>query len=143
VIVGKGGAYKNKVKQYILNNQLEDHFVWLDNLENNTHLQALYQKAELFVYPSIYEGFGIPVVEALLSKTAVITSNVSSLPEAAGPNSICIDPENHVIMMESIQNILTQPFLKKEMEEKGYNYAMANFDGIECSQKLLDIYKKM
>ena len=143
VIVGKGGAYKKKVEQYILNKKLEEHFVWLDNLENNTHLQALYQKAELFIYPSIYEGFGIPVVEALLSKTPVITSNVSSLPEAAGPNSICIDPKNKLLMKESIQNILTQPFLKQEMEEKGYAYAKANFEGGECAQKLLDIYKKM
>ena len=46
-------------------------------------------------------------------------------------------------MKESIQNILTQPFLKQEMEEKGYAYAKANFEGGECAQKLLDIYKKM
>ncbi len=143
VIVGKGGVYKKQVEQYIHDKNLDEHFIWLDSLENNEHLQALYQKAELFIYPSIYEGFGIPVVEALLSKTPVITSNVSSLPEAAGPDSICIDPENDVLMKESIENVLTNLSLREKMSERGYKYAIKNFDGKKCAQKLFEIYKKL
>ena len=143
VIVGKGGAYKKQVEQYIQDKNLGEHFIWLNSLENNEHLQALYQKAELFIYPSIYEGFGIPVVEALLSKTPVITSNVSSLPEAAGPKSICIDPQDENLMKESIERVLSNDILKQEMVEKGYKYALTNFDGKKCAEKVLNLYKKL
>ena len=143
VIVGEGGAYKKKVKQYIQDKNIGDYFIWLDSLENDEHLQALYQKAELFIYPSIYEGFGIPIVEALLSKTPVITSNVSSLPEAAGPNSICIDPYDEKLMKESIELVLTNDSDNHEMVEKGYRYALANFDGEKCAKKVLELYNKI
>tara|TARA_Y100000589_G_C27198499_1_gene648235 strand:+ start:11002 stop:12129 length:1128 start_codon:yes stop_codon:yes gene_type:complete len=144
VIVGSnGGAYKKQVERYIKNKNLEECFVWLENLNNNNHLQALYQKAELFIYPSIYEGFGIPVVEALLSKTPVITSNVSSLPEAAGPDSICIDPQDEGLMKDSIEQVLSNHLLSQRMVDKGYDYAIKNFGGISCAQKVIDLYKKL
>ncbi len=143
VIVGKGGDYKNQVKQYIKDKNLSDYFIWLENLDNNKHLQALYQKADLFIYPSIYEGFGIPVVEALLSKTPVITSNVSSLPEAAGPGSICINPEDEKLMKDSIELVLTNKSIKSEMEERGYSYAHENFNGTKCAEKVLEVYSKL
>ena len=143
VIVGKGGVYKKQVEQYIRDKNLCEYFIWLDNLENDKHLQALYQKAQLFIYPSIYEGFGIPVVEALLSKTPVITSNVSSLPEAAGPNSICIDPQDENLMKESIERILSNDILRQDIVEKGYAYALDNFDGKKCADKVLELYQKL
>lgn len=57
-------------------------------------LAAIYKLAEIFIYPSFFEGFGVPVIEALFSKTVVITSNTSCLPEAGGENSVYIDPRN-------------------------------------------------
>ena len=72
---------------------LENKVIWITNLKDNKVLRAIYQKATALVYPSFYEGFGLPIVEAMLSKTPVITSNVSSLPEAGGPNSLYINPK--------------------------------------------------
>ena len=143
VIVGKGGAYKNKVQEYIKMKGLSDHFIWLDNLSDNYHLQAFYQAAEVFIYPSVYEGFGIPVVEALLSKTPVITSNLSSLPEAGGPDSVCIDPTDVDAMVKSIENILSDEEFRSEIVERGYNYARSNFDSDVCANKVLDLYHKV
>jgi glycosyltransferase involved in cell wall biosynthesis len=140
VIVGKGRDYKKKIEQYIQDKNLGEYFIWLDSLDDNRHLQALYQMAQLFIYPSIYEGFGIPVVEALLSKTAVITSNVSSLPEAAGPNSICIDPQDEVLMKESIELVLTNEGLREKMIEKGYKYAITKFNSEKCAKEIMELY---
>ena len=143
VIVGKGGAYKNKVQEYIKMKGLSDHFIWLDNLSDNYHLQAFYQAAEVFIYPSVYEGFGIPVVEALLSKTPVITSNLSSLPEAGGPDSVCIDPTDVDAMVKSIEDGLSKKELRSIMVEKGYAYAKSNFDGKICAEKVLKVYQEV
>ncbi len=143
VIIGKGGKYKELVKEYIQSKGIKSDFIWLDNLVDNTHLQAIYQQTKAFIYPSVYEGFGIPVVEALLSKTPVITSNTSSLPEAAGPNSICIDPSNVDLMKESIEKVLTNSILSQDMIEKGYQYAMEKFDAEKLAKQLLQFYQKL
>jgi glycosyltransferase involved in cell wall biosynthesis len=143
VIVGKGDSYKQKVQDYIKTKEISDHFIWVDNLSDNHHLQAFYQAAEVFIYPSVYEGFGIPVVEALLSKTPVITSNLSSLPEAGGPNSICINPTDVNSMIKSIENVLSKKELRSRMVEKGYAYAKSNFDGKICAEKVLKVYQEV
>ena len=143
VIVGKGGSYKEKVQDYIKTKEISNHFIWVDNLSNNHHLQAFYQAAEVFIYPSVYEGFGIPVVEALLSKTPVITSNLSSLPEAGGPDSICIDPTDVDAMVKSIEDVLSKKELRSIMVEKGYAYAKSNFDGKICAEKVLNLYREV
>ena len=78
-----------------------------------------------------------------MSKTPVITSNVSSLPEAAGPNSICIDPQDENLMKESIERILSNDILRQDMVEKGYAYALDNFDGEKCAEKVLELYQKL
>lgn len=143
VIVGKGKEYKEKVKEYIRSKNIQNNFIWIDNLVDNSHLQALYQQAKIFIYPSVYEGFGIPVVESLLSKTPVITSNTSSLPEAAGPNSFCINPTNHKEIAEKIEQILSNDTLAQKMIDKGYEYALKNFNGEEPAKQLLKVYENL
>lgn len=80
VVVGRGGRYRAKVQAFIQKNRLENLVHFIDVSFDD--LPAVYQKASAFLYPSFYEGFGIPILEALFSKTPVITSNLSSLPEA-------------------------------------------------------------
>lgn len=72
---------------------------------DNTDLSRIYQGARFFIYPSIFEGFGIPVLEALVSGTPVITANTSSLPEVAGPASLLIDPEDVSAIAEAMQTL--------------------------------------
>lgn len=92
LVVGNGREYRRKVEQYIDANGLRSSVMIETNIYNNRLLQALYRQARAFVYPSFYEGFGLPVVEAALQHTPVITTTVSSLPEAAGPDACLIDP---------------------------------------------------
>ena len=143
VIVGKGDTYQKKVEHYIKVNRLENHVLWLSNISDNLDLQALYQAADIFIYPSVYEGFGIPVVEALLSKTPVITSNCSSLPEAAGPNSICIDPNNVDAMARAMTDIFTNETLRESMIREGFIYAQDKFNGMSNANKVMNLYQNV
>jgi glycosyltransferase involved in cell wall biosynthesis len=140
VIVGKAdNAYKQNIIEYIRQNQLEKYVIWLENVSNND-LPALYQKSTLFTYPSRYEGFGIPVLEALFSKVPVITSKLSSLPEAGGPNSYYIDPESPEEIASGIYKILTDQTMVNKMVTKGYEYAL-NFTGEAIAKKMMEVYK--
>lgn len=86
-------------------------------------LARIYQQATFFAYPSIFEGFGIPVLEALISRTPVLTSNLSSLPEAAGPSSLLVDPENQQEINEKIDRLWQSAELRTEMSDSGYSFA--------------------
>jgi glycosyltransferase involved in cell wall biosynthesis len=140
VIVGEGGSYAEKVKKYADEKGLERWLIWI-SVQENAELQAFYQGAKIFIYPSIYEGFGIPVVEALLSKTPVITSNVSSLPEAAGPNSICVNPNNPAELSTAIIQILGDSVLQEKMKLEGRIYAESMFNNEIVTAKMMKIYE--
>ena len=80
---------------------------------------ALYQLASLFVYPSLFEGFGFPVLEAMASGTPVVTSNRSSLPEIAGDAAYLVNPLNVAEMAEGMKIVLEDKHVRKMMIEKG------------------------
>jgi glycosyltransferase involved in cell wall biosynthesis len=143
VVVGKGKKYKEEVVALIAKYKLEKQVIWLDNLESNSTLKALYQKAQALIYPSFYEGFGLPIAEALLSKTPVITSGVSSLPEAGGPNSLYIDPSSHQELAEAIRRVLGDKEMVAQMKEKGYSYALEKFSAKRASEKLMSVYESL
>jgi len=82
-------------------------------------LPHLYARAELFLFPSLYEGFGIPILEAMACGTAVACSKTSSLPEAGGEAALYFDPENPTEIADSINSILTNPTLKAKMISAG------------------------
>jgi glycosyltransferase involved in cell wall biosynthesis len=141
VVVGKGKKYKEEVVQLIQEYKLEKLVVWLDKLDDNYALKALYQKAQALIYPSYYEGFGLPIVEALLCKTPVITSGVSCLPEAGGPNSIYIDPRSHEELAVAMTRVLEDKPMVALMKEKGYEYASANFSAKIVSARMMKVYQ--
>lgn len=93
VVIGKKTKYFKKVQKFLKKNKLENQVQYLENVSME-ELAAIYKLADVFVYPSFFEGFGIPVIEALYSNTPVITSNLSCLPEAGGPNSVYVNPHN-------------------------------------------------
>lgn len=143
LIVGNGGNYKKEVQALIKEMQLDDLVFWITDLESDQTLQALYQKATLLVYPSFYEGFGLPVVEALLSKTPVITANTSALKEAGGPNSLYVSPSDEKALAAAIRQILNDPGFAQNMSEKGYEYAHKTFHPQRLSQQLIDCYQEL
>jgi glycosyltransferase involved in cell wall biosynthesis len=143
VVIGKGKRYMDMVKSRIKESNLEDKVIWIDNLSDNNHLQAIYQMASIFIYPSLYEGFGIPIIEALLCRTPVITSNRSSLPEAGGPSTFYFDPYDAQQLANGINTILNDAEYRNQMVESGFRYAVETFDGKAVTEKLIEVYKKV
>lgn len=141
VIIGNGGKYKKEVESYIHSKGLEDRVIILSNVTNDD-LPAFYQRSDLFCFPSHFEGFGIPIIEALFSKTPVITSKGSVFPEAGGPNTIYIDPNNKEELSEQISNVLTNPDLAFEMVEMGRNF-VEKFHRRKTAQNLIDLYNSL
>lgn len=123
VVIGNDKSnYAKEVKRYIINNKLNDKVLFLKNVPIE-ELAIIYQLATLFVYPSIFEGFGIPIIEALYSKIPVITSKDGCFSEAGGDNSVYINPLHVSELEEAIKQLLSNPQQQKEMVEKGWEFA--------------------
>lgn len=118
VIVGKKGWQYEEILSSPEKYGIKDRVKFLDFIEDED-LPALYKNASCFVLPSLYEGFGLPVLEAMSYGCPVLTSNVSSLPEAGGDAAIYFDPENVSDIKEKIEKVLNDPKLREEMIEKG------------------------
>jgi glycosyltransferase involved in cell wall biosynthesis len=86
-------------------------------------LEALYGSADLFVYPSSYEGFGLPVLESMACGTPVITSNVSSLPEVVGDTGLTVSPKNSIELSEAIERVYSNDGLREQLRQDGLNRA--------------------
>lgn len=142
MVVGDGGSYKQEVKRYIAEHGMEHLFIW-PHMVYSTELQRLYTNAQLFIYPSFYEGFGLPVVEALLSGCPVVTSNVSSLPEAGGPWAQKADPNSPEDICDKMVKLLTDSALRQQSIEGGRAYAMEMFNPQLLARQLMGIYEKI
>lgn len=122
VVVGNDKSdYSKAVKSYIQTNHMVDRVQFLKNVSTE-ELAQIYQMASIFVYPSIFEGFGIPIIEALFSKTPVITSKDSCFSEAGGPHSIYIYPEDYKSMEKAIKTVLEDEALQTKMATEGFEY---------------------
>ncbi|MFA9273073.1 MAG: glycosyltransferase family 4 protein [Baekduiaceae bacterium] len=86
---------------------------------SDDELHALYAGAACFVYPSLYEGFGLPVLEAMAAGAPVVTSNVSSIPEVAGDAALLVDPHDVPAIAGAIQRVLTEPGLAEDLRARG------------------------
>jgi len=142
VIVGKGKKYKKEMMKLVASKGMEELVIWVENVYDNYHLQSIYQNAMALIYPPLYEGFGLPVAEALLSKTPVITANVSSLPEAGGPNSIYINPLRSDELAYAMQTVLDDSQLRQNMKDSGFLYAREKFGSSVVAKQMVDVYQK-
>ena len=138
VIVGRGSEYKNLMVEEIANLGIESKVVFLDYIPFED-LPGLYQNAHLFVFPSFFEGFGLPIVEAMFSGVPVITSEGSCFPESGGPNSIYVNPHKPEELCTAIKNVLNNPALREEMIEKGLKY-VTKFTQKATSENLHQTY---
>lgn len=133
VIVGKKTAYAQKIEDFVAAHQMENQILFLTGLRLE-ELAIVYQLATVFIYPSLYEGFGIPIIEALYSKTPVITSKVSCLPEAGGPDSVYIDPLDTQNIQDALLEIWNNPEKRHEMSEKGHIFVQKFNDEVIASE---------
>ena len=102
-------------------------------------LAVLYRLASVFVFPSLYEGFGLPPLEALASGTPVVTSNASSLPEVVGDAAVLVDPYDADSIAEGMRKVLTDPVLRESLREKGL--ARANdYSWAQSIQQIHQVY---
>ena len=139
VVIGKKTKYFNKVKKYLIKNKMENQVFFLENVSMD-ELATIYKLADIFIYPSFFEGFGIPVIEALFSGTPVITSNVSSLPEAGGKDSVYINPESFEDIKSKILFLWNNESERKRRAEKGLEFVQ-KFNDQKIAIELMGIYK--
>jgi len=139
-IVGNGGEYKRVVETYIAQHGMQHRFKWLGN-QTPAELHQLYTNAQLFIFPSFYEGFGLPVVEAMLSGCPVVTSSVSCLPEAAGPYSLLADPSSPEDIRDKMVQALQDTSYRKRMIEGSREFAMFSFHPTRLAHNLMDVYQ--
>lgn len=104
--------------------------------------EELFSKASVFVFPSLYEGFGLPVLEAMSAGVPVVTSNISSLPEVAGEAAVLVPPNDPEKIAEAIFWILSNEDKSFELSRKGLAQAR-RFSWERCAKNTLEIYKKV
>jgi glycosyltransferase involved in cell wall biosynthesis len=140
VIIGKHSNYFKLVKKYIDTHSLKNIFFY--NSIKNEDLPAIYQSAALFVYPSFFEGFGIPILESLFSRTPVITSKGGCFMEAGGKSSLYIDPYSVGELVEAIKGVLNNSRLARKMIDEGFQHAR-NFTSENTARNVMQVYEKL
>jgi len=105
-------------------------------------LRIFYDVAKVFVFPSLYEGFGLPPLEAMAHGTPVVTSNTSSLPEVAGNAALLVNPENVFEIRRALQRVLLDPILRARMKQLGYEQAQ-RFSWTNSVSRILEIYHEV
>lgn len=141
VVVGKKTKYYQKIAGFIQKNKMEKQIQFLENVSMN-ELAVIYKLADIFVYPSFFEGFGIPVIEALFSKTVAITSNTSCLPEAGGRDSVYIDPKNELDIHSKIKFLWDSESERKRRADKGFEFVQ-KFNDEPIANQVMSLYQKI
>jgi glycosyltransferase involved in cell wall biosynthesis len=142
VVVGRSTRYVNFLKVQI--NKLKinpSRIIFLKNVSIE-ELPSIYQMAEVFIYPSFFEGFGIPIIEALYSGTPVITTEGGCFSEAGGPDSIYVHPEKYDQLAHQIDRVVGDKQLAAEMRNKGYHFAQ-RFEGAKLARQVMDVYQRV
>lgn len=118
VIVGKKGWLYEEILYAPEKFEVKDKVLFIHNASDED-LPSFYKNALCFILPSLYEGFGLPILEAMKYGCPVLTSNVSSLPEAGGDAAIYFDPNNTDDIAQKLEKVITDPNLREEMVKKG------------------------
>ena len=135
--ISKYASLRHAVHRY----KLHKHVRFLGFVPHRT-LAVLYRQADAFVFPSLYEGFGLPPLEAMASGTPVITSNVSSLPEVVGDAAVLIDPLRPDAIAEAMRQVLTDSELRRSLTRRGLERA-SHFSWEQSIARVRDIYREV
>lgn len=141
VVVGRKTDYFNRVEKYIHDHNLEDRIYFLEGVSMK-ELATLYQMADIFVYPSVFEGFGIPIIEALYSKTPVITTNSGVFPEAGGMHATYVEHNDVQQLEKEIVHLLSNEKLREEKIKESYQFVQ-KFNDEEIAKNLKKVYNSI
>jgi glycosyltransferase involved in cell wall biosynthesis len=141
VIVGGKGWLEDPIYAVIRDQNVTDH-VHFTGFADEADLPALYTHAAAFAFPSLYEGFGLPVLESMGCGTPVVTSTVSSLPEVAGDAALMVDPLDVTGLTDALQRLLTEHDLRAELVRRGHE-RVQSFTWTRAARQLLAIYDEV
>ena len=141
LIIGDEISKLPALRRAVHSHKLHKHVRFLGYLPDET-LAILYRLAAVFVFPSLYEGFGLPPLEAMASGTPVVTSNVSSLPEVTGDAAVLVDPYDVGSIVDGMSRVLTDKALAQELRLKGLVRAR-EFSWERSVARTLELYKEV
>ena len=141
VLLGKGDKVKQELLQIMNHNQIRDKVLFLENIPTSD-LPALYRAAEFSVYPSLYEGFGIPVIESLFQNTPVLLSKGSAFEEAAGSGGFYTDVTKPQELANAIDTLLSDKQKRTELARLGKVH-VAKFSEKFAATAMMNVYKKV
>lgn len=150
VIIGKGKREKEESIQFMQKNGMANRLIFLNDLPGDkegaflsiTDFPAIYQQATALIYPSVFEGFGLPVLEALWSGLPVISSNTSSLPEVGGGAAIYFSPMDEEALASHMITVAENIGIADEMRLKGIAQAR-KFDPEICAANIMKVYEEL
>ncbi len=137
---GQGWLYE-ETQKLVAELKLERKVRFLGRV-TDLELITLYSMADVFAFPSFFEGFGIPPLEAMACGAPVITSNTSSLPEVVGDAALLVDPNDIAALAQAIQNVLENEQLRSELVQKGYRQAQ-KYTWDRSARRMLQVYQKL
>lgn len=149
VVIGNGKKEKSEVKKLMQANGIAERLILLNDQPaskqqpfiSGADFPAIYQQALAMIYPSFFEGFGLPILEAMWSGLPVICSNSSSMPEVAGTAALYFPPHNHELLSEYMLEIATNETLADILRAKGLQRAQ-NFSSKKYAKNIMEIYYK-
>jgi len=140
VLAGPKEHTYNELVKIIQNNHLTDRVIFTGKIMESDGPQYLYQGAQVFVMPTLYEGFGIPPLEAMACGVPVIASRATSIPEVVGDAGILVDPNSVSDIAEAIRKILQDPILRKGLIDKGLKRAY-QYETAKIAKEMYDFFK--
>jgi glycosyltransferase involved in cell wall biosynthesis len=150
VVIGNGKKEKDEVKHFMFENGMADRLILLNELPQSKEqsfvtaadFPAIYQQALALVYPSIFEGFGAPLLEALCSGLPVISSNASCLPEVGGDAALYFAPHDHAQLAQHMLAVATDNNLRTHLKEKGFIQAQ-HFTTDKYAASIMQVYESI
>jgi glycosyltransferase involved in cell wall biosynthesis len=141
VMAGKHTWFAPRVLEEVKRCGLEDRVVFTKFVDDEV-LPTLYNAADLFVFPSFYEGFGLPAIEAMACGRPVVCSSATALPEVVDGAALLFEPDNIGDLMKAMRDILIDPELAQRMEKKSLQRSKF-FDWRETARRTLEVYSEV
>ncbi len=141
VFIGRKTDYAKKMEQFVQENKMENRVHFLEGLSNE-EVAILYSLAKIFAYPSEYEGFGIPIIEALYSGIPVVTNRAGVFPEAGGPSSAYVDIHNADEVKAKLISLWDNELERERMSREGRNFVQ-KFDDLTLAKQWMELYQTL